>query len=169
MNMNSSGKRFGPLLMWAALMVPAFASAGLKIENGRLTQEKPVLFVADTAELTPEADEALEQVRSFMAANTYVSLWRIESHMAAGGVESLSQAVTEARATQVALWLAAKGIDCYRLLPVGFGVTKPVVSPDGPDRAQNTRIEFVPAALRGKLIGGAVADGGGVSPGLVCP
>ena len=57
----------------------------------------------------------------------------------------------------------ALGIDCKRLMPVGFGATKPVAKNDTPEgKASNIRITLVNAALNGKLIGGLPANGGGV-------
>jgi len=70
--------------------------------------------------------------------------------------------LTEKRATAVGRWLVAHGIDCKRLLAVGFGSNKPIADNATPDgRAQNRRITISNAALRGRLIGGMPADGGG--------
>jgi len=69
----------------------------------------------------------------------------------------------------VCKWLVEKGIDCKRLIAVGFGSTKPIASNDNPiDKARNRRIEFIPAALQGKAIGGMPLDGGGVVSGDPC-
>lgn len=65
----------------------------------------------------------------------------------------------------VARALIGKGVDCHRLVVVGFGDTKPVAAPPAPG---NTRIEFVNAALRGRLIGGMPEDGGGRIAGDPC-
>ena len=65
--------------------------------------------------------------------------------------------------------LVSLGVDCKRLVPVGFGGTKPVAENTTPDgKAQNRRITFVAAALRGVLIGGMPADGGGKVAGDPC-
>ena len=77
--------------------------------------------------------------------------------------------MTEKRATAVAQWLVKHGIDCNRLLPVGFGSTKPIAPNDtAENKAQNRRISFVHAALRGKSIGGFSVDGGGIVAGNPC-
>ena len=73
-----------------------------------------------------------------------------------------AQPLSEKRAAYVGRWLVAHGVDVKRLIAVGFGSTKPLESDETPAaKAANARIEFHPAALRGKLIGGAPADGGG--------
>ena len=65
--------------------------------------------------------------------------------------------------------MVAVGIKCDRLIPVGFGSAKPIVPNDTPDhKAQNRRIAFVNAALRGRAIGGMPVDGGGKVAGDPC-
>ncbi len=65
--------------------------------------------------------------------------------------------------------LVAKGVDCKRLLPVGFGETKPRAENKTPEgKAQNRRTTFVNAALRGKAIGGAPLEGFGKIAGDPC-
>jgi len=86
-----------------------------------------------------------------------VTLLRVENHGDA-------QALTEARALAVAKALVKRGVDCHRLIAVGFGTTKPISN----DAAQNRRTELIPAALRGHLIGGMPADGGGKVAGDPC-
>jgi OOP family OmpA-OmpF porin len=69
----------------------------------------------------------------------------------------------------VARRLVADGSACKRLLPVGFGGTKPVASNATPDgKAQNRRTDFVNAELRGRAIGGLPVDGGGRVAGDPC-
>lgn len=70
--------------------------------------------------------------------------------------------MTEKRAFVICQELINMGVDCKRLLPVGFGAGKPVADNNTPEgRASNRRVTLVNAALRGKLIGGMPADGGG--------
>jgi OmpA-OmpF porin, OOP family len=65
--------------------------------------------------------------------------------------------------------LVALGVDCKRLLPVGFGSNKPVADNSSPEgKMKNRRINFVIAALRSKTIGGLPADGGGKTAGNAC-
>lgn len=69
----------------------------------------------------------------------------------------------------VCRWLVANGIDCKRLIAVGFGSNKPVESNDTPQgKAMNRRMVFALAALKGKMIGGMPADGGSVVAGDPC-
>lgn len=140
-----------------------------KIENNQLVLDNPVTFKTGTSELTDEGKEALKPVKDFLMAKDYITLMRVEGHSDNNGNESATQKLTEQRALTVCRWLVANGIECKRLLPVGFGSMKPVASNTTPEgKAANRRMVFALAALRGRLIGGMPADGGGLTAGDVC-
>jgi OOP family OmpA-OmpF porin len=94
---------------------------------------------------------------------------RIEVHTDnMGGAES-NQLLSEKRALEVAKALVAKGVDCKRVLPVGFGETKPKAENKTPEgKAQNRRTVFVHAALRGRAINSMPLEGGGKVAGDPC-
>jgi OmpA-OmpF porin, OOP family len=150
--------------------IAIFCNAQLpKIENGKLVLDKAVTFKTGTTELTDEGKEALAQVKEFLTQKDYITTLRVEGHTDNTGVETTNQSLTEKRAFAVCKWLIENGVDCKRLIAVGFGSTKPIASNDTPaDKAQNRRIEFIPAAMRGKAIGGMPLDGGGVVAGDLC-
>jgi len=69
----------------------------------------------------------------------------------------------------VARGLVEKGVDCKRLVPVGFANTKPVAENATPEgKAKNCRMAFVNAALRDRPIGGLPVDGDGKLAGDPC-
>jgi len=73
------------------------------------------------------------------------------------------------RALSAGRWLVSRGVDCKRLIAVGFGETKPIADNATPEgRAQNRRVAFVNAALRGRPIGDMPLDGGGQAAGDLC-
>ena len=126
-------------------------------------------FKTGSAELTDEGKEALFPVKEFLVQKDYITTLRVEGHSDNTSPESESQSLTEKRALSVCKWLVENGIDCKRLIAVGFGSTKPIAANDNPEnKAQNRRMEFIPAALRGKAIGGMPLDGGGVVAGDPC-
>ena len=159
-----------PLLTLLAILVSLFCKAQLpKLENGKLALDKAVTFKAGSDELSEDGKEALLAVKEFLVQKGFITMLRVEGHIDNSISLSAGQALTEKRALAVCKWLVANGIDCKRLIAVGFGGTKPVASNDNPaDKAQNSRIEFIPAALRGKNIGGMSPDGGGVVAGDPC-
>lgn len=143
--------------------------ARYEIENGALKLPGPVLFETGSATLKPESDEVLGVVQGYLADKEAVSLLRIEGHTDAQGNAAANQALSEKRSLAVARWLVGHGVDCKRLIPVGFGADKPIADNATPEgRAENRRMTFVNAALRGRLIGGMPADGGGRVAGDPC-
>lgn len=154
------------------LVAPAASLADppkFPLEGNRLQVEAPVLFETGRATLKAEADPALVYVRAYLLEKSAISLLRVEVHTDGDGQAGAQQTLSEQRALAVAKALVAKGVDCKRLLPVGFGGTKPVAANDTPEnKAKNRRVEFVNAALRGRPIGGLPVDGGGVVAGDPC-
>ncbi len=157
-----------PLFTLTLLLLALTCSAAPKIEDTTILFDSAVTFVAGKAELTAESTAALEQLTAFLAAKTYLSKVRIEGHVATGDAAA-DQSLSEARALAVGRKLVALGVDCARLVSVGFGATKPTAPNDTPEnRAANTRLLFKIAALRGHPIGGLPEDGGGKVAGPLC-
>ncbi len=137
----------------ATTPTPDAAPVSYSLDGNRLELPSPIVFTGEA--LDPASDPALEHVRGYLAAKDYITVLRVEGH-------ADDQAQSERRALAVARWLIAHGIDCKRLIAVGFGPTKPIADASTPEgRAQNTRIELHNAQLRGRAIGGAPVDGGG--------
>jgi OmpA-OmpF porin, OOP family len=140
-----------------------------KIENGKLVLDKQVTFKSGSSELTDEGKAALQSIKEFLIAKEYITKLRIEGHLGNSNAEDKNQLLTEQRSLAVAKWLVTNGIDCNRLIAVGFGSTKPVAENNNPEgKVQNRRMEFIPAELRGKAIGGMPLDGGGKVAGDPC-
>ncbi len=149
-----------PVLAEDAKPAPSF-----KLEGHELVLPSPITFKPGTDTLTDESTAALEHVRAYLEAKSYISNLRIEGH----SDDAAHQALTEKRALAVARWLVEKGVDCKRLVPVGFGNTKPVADNATPEgKAQNRRIAFFNAGLRNRAIGGLPMDGGGKPAGEAC-
>lgn len=137
------------------------------IDNGRLTLPAPVTFETGRDVLTADAAQVVDFIAAFLADKTYITTLRLEGHVARDTPDG--QRLSERRALALARALVARGADCKRLLPVGFGDTKPVAdSRTAEGRAANTRVEVAPAALRGHAIGGMPVDGGGLVAGDPC-
>lgn len=153
-----------------AVPVMLFASVAVaetyKIEGGALHVPHPITY--DAGKLK-DSMKAIEYVKGYLETKTYISTLRIEVHTDAQGADSANQALSEKRALAVAKALVGAGVDCKRLIAVGFGETKPVGDNGTAEgRAANRRTMFVNAALRGKAIGGMPVDGGGKVAGDPC-
>lgn len=141
----------------------------IELKGGAITSSEAIEYEAGSDKIAASSEDVLVGIRDLLNQRTDVSLVRIESHSDAQGNDQYNQQLTEHRALAVARWLAGNGVDCQRLIPVGFGETKPVAdNASAAGRAQNRRTEFVVASLRGHLIGGMPADGGGVVAGDPC-
>ena len=151
-------------LVFVALAAGCFAAAP-RIENSTILLDGAFAFKAGTAELTAESNVTATQLAAFLREKTTFTRVRIEGHVAPGS-GAAAQKLSEARALAVAAKLVAVGVECARLLPVGFGGTKPAVAPAA--APANTRIEIKIAALRGRAIGGMPEDGSGAVAGDPC-
>lgn len=159
--MSFSSLRFAGIFLSLAVG----CAAAPRIENNAIVLDRAFTFAAGSANLTPESDAAATQLAEFLREKSLLTRIRIEGHVA-DGESGDAQKLSRARARTVAAKLVALGVECARLLPVGFGKTKPVASPAS--AAANTRIEVKVAALRGRAIGGLPEDGGGQSAGDPC-
>lgn len=152
------------------LAVPALAgepSRSFELDGNTLKLPAPLSFEAGTDKLAASAKPALEHLKAYLEAKSYVSMMRLEGHTSSA--EKGGQALSEKRAMAVAKWLVGQGTDCKRLVPVGFGDTKPVATNSTAEgRAQNERITAVNAMLRNRPIGGMPVDGGGSVAGDPC-
>lgn len=138
-----------------------------KLEGNEVKLVKEVLFETGSDKLKPECMAALEIVKQYLTQKSYISLLRVECHTDNSG--EASQLLSEKRALAVCKKLVEMGVDCKRLVAVGFGNTKPVADNSTPDgKARNSRVSFFNAALRDRLIGGMPADGGGKVAGDAC-
>jgi OmpA-OmpF porin, OOP family len=161
-------------LALAMLLVSSVASVAsgddkFEVQNNRLVVPHPVTFAVGSDKLHAESDAAVDYVKRYLEAKSYISLLRIEVHSDSTGNEAMNQKLSEQRALAVGKALIGRGVDCKRLLPVGFGSTKPVAANDTPEnKAKNRRVTFENAALRGRPIGGMPVDGGGKVAGDLC-
>jgi OOP family OmpA-OmpF porin len=141
-----------------------------KLEGNEVKITKPILFETGSDKLKPESTAALEIIKQYLTDKSYISLLRVECHTDNSGNANANQSLSERRAFAVCAALVKMGVDCKRLIAVGFGDTKPVADNSSPEgKAANQRVSFINAALRGHAIGGMPADGGGKVAGDSCP
>lgn len=144
-------------------------TSGFELQGDALKLPGPVVFEVGTDKIEPDSEDALNEALDFLTAKPDITTMRIEGHSDNDGPEGRNQTLTEQRAMAVARWLIARGVSCGRLVPVGFGSTKPIAPNDTPEnKAQNRRITFANAALRNRPIGGRPLDGGGKPAGDPC-
>jgi len=161
----------GCLLVWSALTLPiAVAQTGsYQLVGNQLKLPAQVEFESRSDELKPDSESVLHIVKNYLNEKSSITTLRIEVHSDSQGGGAYNQQLSERRALSVGRWLVSRGVDCKRLIAVGFGETKPIADNTTPGgRAQNRRVAFVNAALRGRPIGGLPLDGGGKAVGDLC-
>lgn len=151
------------LTLAACIIGATLWAQGYKLDGHNVVPDGNILFEKGSAKLSRESEAALGNIKKYLDDKSYISLLRVEGHVDGSG--DANQSLSEARANAVCHWLVSKGIDCKRLLPVGFADTKPV---SYESNVLNTRITFVNAELRGRAIGGMPVDGGGKVAGDAC-
>lgn len=162
------------ILICGCFMIALFhcKAQDYKLEGNEVKPEKQILFETGSDKLKPESSAALQIIKKYLDEKTYISLLRVECHsQKAGSVysDSLLQILTEKRALAICKALVKMGVDCKRIIAVGFGSTKPIADNNTPEgKAANKRVSFFNVALRDRLIGGMPADGGGIVAGNSC-
>lgn len=140
-----------------------------EVTDNRIRLPGPVIFRTGSDQIDPVSDVVLEVVLDYMSSKSEITLLRIEGHTDSDGSASANQSLSEKRSLAVARWLTDAGIDCRRLIPVGFGQSKPIVPNDTADnKAQNRRVSFHNAAVNGRPINAHAVDGGGRVSGDPC-
>jgi OOP family OmpA-OmpF porin len=141
------------------------ATQALRRDGHEMVLPQPLAFAPGTPDLLPQSESGLGLIQAYLAKQPAITLLRIEGHVTDAADEQARLVLSLKRSLAVALWLVEHGVDCKRLIPVGFGSSKPRHPPgDG----RNERIEFVNAAMRGRPIGGMPVDGGGMPLEWAC-
>jgi OOP family OmpA-OmpF porin len=159
---------FTVLSFFVLLAVTATAQE-YKLEGNEVKIEKEVVFEPGSYQLKPESTAALQIIKKYLDDKSYISLLRVECHTDNSGSEVENQSLSQKRALTVCAALIKLGVDCKRLIAVGFGSNKPVAdNSTAVGKAMNRRTTFVNASLRNHPIGGMPVDGGGKVAGEIC-
>jgi outer membrane protein OmpA-like peptidoglycan-associated protein len=101
-----------------------------------------VHFDTNSSVLRPDSTAALQNVLALILKRSG-SRWVISGHTDNQGSAELNQKLSQARAASVIAWLAAHGVAATRLMPQGFGASRPVADNSSEaGRALNRRVEM---------------------------
>ena len=83
-------------------------------------------------------------MKTYIESKPDISKWRIEGHTDTDGSDAGNFTLSQNRAMSVTKWLTAKGVDCKKLVPVGFGESRLLVKDEKTeeDKATNRRVMF---------------------------
>lgn len=159
------------LLISICLLISVFQidAQGYKLEGNEVKISKQVSFEPGSDKLKPESNAALQIIKQYLTDKPYISQLRVEGHTANDNDADYNQNLSERRALAVCKKLVQMGVDCKRLIAVGFGDTKPVADNNTlQGKAENRRVSFINVSIREKVIGGLPVDGGGKIAGELC-
>ncbi|HVQ03402.1 MAG TPA: OmpA family protein [Burkholderiaceae bacterium] len=112
-------------------------------DRGMVLTLGDVLFDTGRAELSPGANQPLDQLAMFMKEHAQRTV-AIEGYTDSVGTDSLNQALSEKRAIAVKSGLIDRGVASNRVTARGLGEASPVASNDtAAGRQRNRRVEVV--------------------------
>jgi outer membrane protein OmpA-like peptidoglycan-associated protein len=123
-----------------------------------ITKEKieileKVFFDVNQATIQTRSFGLLDQVAAVLKNNAQITKVRIEGHTDSDGSDESNMKLSQARVDSVMNYLVGKGIAKERLLPVGYGETKPTVpNTSKADKEKNRRVEFAIVEVEGKSV-----------------
>ncbi len=114
--------------------------AGCAVFEGVL---RGVNFETNSSRLTEDAKRILDEVAEELKQYPTVRI-EIQAHTDSDGSAQYNQWLSERRAQSVMDYLVKKGISSRRLVPMGYGETKPIADNSTEEgKALNRRVEFV--------------------------
>lgn len=102
-----------------------------------------VNFETNSSKLTPQARRILDRVADELVNYPSVKI-EVQAHTDSRGSNSFNQALSGRRAQSVINYLNTRGLSTRRMIPVGYGETRPIASnKTDAGRAQNRRVQFL--------------------------
>ncbi len=109
-----------------------------------LSRTGNIYFNSGSARLSPDSVPLLTNLHDIVSRCPDLTI-EIGGHTDSDGSDAANRALSQRRAQAVNTYLVDQGIAPERLVTVGYGESKPVVSNDTADgKRRNRRIEFVP-------------------------
>lgn len=153
----------------ATATATATAAAPAILNQDAIEVSSPLGFELGSARLRADSAQAIEEIAELLRQRADITLMRVEVHTDSDGDDRANLKLSDDRAMGIARALASRGVECKRLIAVGFGESKPIAPNDSAqNKARNRRISLFVAALRGRPIGSKPIDGGGHVAGDPC-
>ena len=118
-------------------------SSKVRVEKKQIVILEKVYFETAKAVIKPESFDLLDEVAAIIRANPQVGRVEIAGHTDSQGGDQYNLELSDDRAKSVRDYLVNKGVKSERLVPKGYGETKPIESNrTRSGRAANRRVEF---------------------------
>lgn len=106
--------------------------------------KEKVFFDSGRATIQSRSHGLLDDVAKVLVANPELSKVEVAGHTDSHGSEESNLRLSQSRAEAVVVYLIGQGVDSGRLVPKGYGETKPIDSNETrAGRSNNRRVEFV--------------------------
>lgn len=103
-----------------------------------------VHFDFDKDTIKAESLPLLDQVAATILNNPHILLLEVQGHTDSKGSDAYNLDLSHRRVVSVVNYLISKGVEPERLVPMGYGETKPIASNStASGRAKNRRVQFV--------------------------
>ncbi len=137
----------------------------VEVEAERIRVDEKIHFEIDSAEISSDSDDLIEEIAQVMNDNPHVRKVRIEGHTDNQGAAPYNLGLSRRRANAVMTALVENGVDEGRLEAEGYGLTRPVETNDtAAGRAANRRVEFNIIEQDATVPAEAAEEGGGAEP-----
>jgi OmpA-OmpF porin, OOP family len=111
-------------------------------QNGRVSVYG-INFDTGKAIIRPDSAPVLSEVAKMLQANASWAML-VAGHTDNVGAREMNLSLSRQRAESVIAWLASRGIDKARLVPAGFGDTRPIADNSSDEgRQKNRRVDLV--------------------------
>lgn len=125
-----------------SLGIPEGSVVEAKVEEKIIITQK-IHFEFNRAVVRPISYPILDDVAELLQRNPQIRRVQVEGHTDWIGSDAYNQRLSQRRAEVVVDYLTRKGVDRNRLVPVGYGESRPVADNNATaGRAQNRRTEF---------------------------
>lgn len=115
----------------------------VQVEDTRIRVDEKIHFEFDSDAISPVSEGLLQEIARVINENPQVLKIRVEGHTDSQGSAPYNLDLSERRARSVVAALVQNGVDEARLVPEGFGLTRPIADNDTDEgRAKNRRVEF---------------------------
>lgn len=116
-------------------------------------------FHTNKPTLHQRSQTTIDQLAAFLEKHVEITGLRIEGHTDSRGSNAYNLRLSAVRAHAIARALVARGIECGRLQPVGYGETRPISgNKTNVGRHRNRRMEFRIANLGDRTLMPALAS-----------
>lgn len=125
---------------------PPPVEARVQLKEDRITITEKIQFAYNDARILPESFSLLKEIATVIQDNPQVKKIEIGGHASTEGGADHNLRLSKRRADAVMKHLIEKGnVARERLAATGYGVTRPLISPDDSEakRETNRRVEFL--------------------------